>query len=215
MNKLAAAMRNVWNNTSPRNAHLGTSGEKAMLMARYKELVTDVVSVDDKTIIDFGIGGALLGKLLLSKHHIKKYIGYDLSDRSIAKANEHLKEYSNKELIHLVHHVWSFKEKHPDIIVCLACIFHFPTKTYLDNFLHECNISGAKTLILEIRNRGIGTKFQDAPYSSIQKTLMACDTEPKYVSSKLSNYTLVNATDNNKAATKCQILWYEGPEIHA
>lgn len=208
-NKLAENMRNIWNTTSPRNAHLGISGEKTMLIARYKELVTSMIDMKGKRVIDFGIGGGLLGKLLLSKYDIAYYFGYDLAERSINTAKINMVDFYNKELILLTRHVWSFAEKLPDVIVCLACIFHFPTKTYLDNFLFECNKSGAQYLVLEIRNSGKGTVFQSNPYSSIQKTLMACDTEPKYVTSKLANYNLVKSTNNLEAPTNCQILWYK------
>lgn len=208
-NKLATNMRNIWNTTSPRNAHLGISGEKSMLIARYKELVTSKINVTGKRVIDFGIGGGLLGRLLLSKFDIAYYIGYDLAERSINAARVNMAEFDNKELILLTKHIWSFVEKKPDIIVCLACIFHFPTNLYLDNFLLECNKSGAEYLVLEIRNSGKGTIFQSNPYSSIQKTLMACDTEPKYMSNKLSQYDLVKFTDNKEAPTNCQILWYK------
>ncbi len=206
-NQLAQNMRKIWNTTSPRNAHLGISGERTMLIQRYNELVIDKFPVRNKTIIDFGIGGALLGKLLLSKHNIKHYIGFDLSDRSIEKAKENLSKFDNKTLILLEKHVWSFKEYKPDVIVCLACIFHFPTVLYLNNFLSECNISCAEWLVLEIRNRGIGTVCHKTPYTSVESTLMACDTEPKYVMGKLTNYTIVESTNELEAPTKCQILW--------
>jgi 2-polyprenyl-3-methyl-5-hydroxy-6-metoxy-1,4-benzoquinol methylase len=209
MSDLAKRMNSVWNKTSPRNAHLGISGEKEFLYNRYRALVTDKIDVNEKIIIDFGIGGGLLGKYLFENFKIKKYIGYDLAERSINTAKNNLVNYKEKELILINRHVWNFKEKNPNIIVCIACIFHFPTLTYLNNFLNECNLSESEYLILEIRNFGKGNIFQSDPYSTVKQSLMACTTTDEYVTNKLSNYKLIEKTDWKLAPTNCQILWYK------
>lgn len=210
---LADKMRNVWNTTIPRNAHLGLSGEKEMMFSRYKNLITDKIGVTNKTIIDFGCGGGLLGLYLLSNFKIKKYIAYDCAERSLKVAKENLKDFNNVELNYIERHVWNFAEKKPDIIICLAVIIHFPTQVYLDNFLKTCNESGAKKLVLEIRDTGEGNRFQANPYESVKQTILACATNEKYVSDKLANYRLVDMTDAAKAPTNCQVLWYDRKKV--
>lgn len=208
MSALGDKMKIVWENTGTRNAHLGLDGEADAMAARYKALITEKLSVKNKTIIDFGCGGGLLGKYLLGNFAIKKYIAYDLAMRSLSIAQENTKEYENREFNYLKNHVWNFAEKKPDIIICLTVIIHFPTQVYLDNFLKTCNESGAKKLVLEIRDIGKGNVFQRDPYATMKQTLLACCTNEAYVSSKLPNYELTEKTDATKASTNCQVLWY-------
>lgn len=212
--KLGSNMASFWNSTGARNAHLGLDGEAEMLLARARAMVSDRVKVKGKRVIDYGHGGGYLGLHLLADCDVAYYIGYDIAERSNKRATELLAGFDNKELILLKEHRWSFAEKQPDVIVCLACIFHFPTRVYLDNFLKTCNESGAKDLVLEIRNRGNGTRFQPDPYSvaspALQKrTCLTCETDPGYVGARLPAYKLVDKTEPEEAPTRCQILWYK------
>lgn len=210
---LAAKMKQVWETTATRNAHLGLDGEEELMLARFKNLVTDRMSVKDKIVVDFGMGGALLGKHLFSleppKRRPRLYVGYDIAERSMKRAEENLKDHLDKTRLILIRkHVWSFAEQNPDIIVCLACIFHFPTKIYLDNVLKEMDRSGARRLVLEIRNTGKGTQFQTDPYSTSKKTLLACSTTPDYVAKLLPSYALAEKTEPDPK-TGSQVLWFE------
>jgi len=206
MNKLAARMKEVWENIKPRSAHLGLSGEKEAMFDRYKYLITSRMVVNGKTIIDFGCGGALLGLYLLENFKPSKYIGYDLSERSIAQAMKNLENYQNAVFTILWEHRFNFAELNPDIIVCLACIIHFPTQLYLDNFLRECNKSGAKRLVLEIRDSGWGTQFAKIPYNSENDIYRACLTNKEYISERLTNYNISQSTEIGES--ECQVLWY-------
>jgi len=209
---LKGNIKKFWNSTPERNAHLGLSGEAEFLLARYKNLIGDKVPVRGKTVIDFGHGGGLLGRYLLAECEVKKYVGYDIAERSNRVASENLREFDNKELILLQEHRWDFAAHRPGVIVCLACIFHFPTKLYLDNFLKTCEESGARYLVLEIRDRGHGTKFQPEPYSAESfalrpRTCLTCDTTADYVAGKLPSYELTEKTEINPK-NGCQILWF-------
>lgn len=208
VNDLAAKMKEWWETTSTRNAHLGMDGERQAMFDRYRELVTGRIDVAGKRVIDFGMGGGLLGEFLLRHYEPARYIGYDIAERSMAVASNRLKQWLNKELILIRRHVWSFAEKRPDVIVCLACIIHFPTRVYLDNVLHEMDVSGAQHIVLEIRNTGAGTVFHENPYSTNRKTLLACITTPEYVSEHLPSYELLEKTEPS-APTHLQVLWYE------
>lgn len=220
MSDLAAKMKQTWETTATRNAHLGLDGEEPMLMARYHALVTDRLDVSNKVVVDFGMGGGLLGKHLFSlrpkSRRPSKYIGYDIADRSIERAHEVLwglpwapttRMDDHVKLIKIERHRWSFAEEHPDVIVCLACIIHFPTEVYLKNVLHEMDISGAKHLVLEIRNKGKGNEFQQSPYSTSKKTLLACNTSPAFVSKTLPHFVQVHSTEPS-GVTGLQVLWY-------
>jgi hypothetical protein len=196
-----------WENTSPRNAHLGQDGETDDMFAKYEESFakTNVKG----NVIDFGCGGGLLGLYLTRKHSPKKYIAYDIAERSLAIAKKNVPE---GEFNIINTNTFNFAAKKPDIIISLACMIHFPNKVYLDNFLAACNISGAGKLILEIRDTGRGTIFQKDAYAfplKTKRTCLTCETSAGYVASKLTGYELMDKTDPAKAPTNCQVLWFK------
>lgn len=206
--KLAESMRKLWDNVNPRTAHFGDSGERDEMFSIYAEKIISRVDVNDKTIIDYGCGGGLLGVYLLSNFGIKKYIAYDLSERSLSKARKNIGENIKAEFnLVPIPHTWNFKEKNPDIFICLACVIHFPTKIYLDNFLQTVNNCGAQTIIIEIRNDGKGTHFQEKPYHNSHSIIRACHTDYKYVKNILLNYELQHKTEINKSC--CETLTFE------
>jgi SAM-dependent methyltransferase len=203
-------IQHYWETTETRNAHFGIDGERQELSDRFKSIFKDI-EVKDKTVIDFGCGGGLLG-VYLEKRDIKKYIAYDVSIRSIEQAKKNLKEYSNIEFNHLEKHIWDFAEKKPDILCAIAVMIHFPSAEYLDNFLSSANTSGAKRLILEIRDMGMGVRFQDVPYTDHGSVIWSCVCTKEYLSERLPGYKLVKYTDptnKEESPTNCQLLWYE------
>ena len=205
---LASRMRFVWENTIPRNAHLGLNGEESLMMERYTRYVTDKVNVNRKTVVDFGIGGGLLGKHIFTVAKPKLYIGYDIAERSLGIATANLEPWKDRvKLIHIKEHRWSFAEQKPNIIVSLACIIHIPTKLYLDNVLSEMNISGAGRLILEVRDKGRGIWIRPNAYESLKVPIQTCESPEPYVSKILTNYELIEKTTPT-AEHGLQILWY-------
>ena len=214
-NKLAENLKKFWENTAARNAHLGKDGEGADLMERARLFVGEKMSLKNKTVIDFGCGGGFLGKYLLENKPIKKYIAFDVATRSLSQAKENLKGFEDKtEFRQVIDHTWNFAELKPDVIVCLAVMIHFPTQLYLDNFIRTCENSGAKNLVLEIRNKGRGLVMQKEPYSAdcfaaSPKTCLTCETSPEYVAARLPSYNLVDKTNAERAPTNCQVLWFE------
>jgi SAM-dependent methyltransferase len=210
---MAQRIKKFWEGTNERNAHLGLSGEEDYLLKRAEELVGKRVRVQNKTVIDFGCGGGYMGKYVLS-HGAKKYIGFDIAERSVKRAKQNTAEFADRAQFILHNHTWDFPSLKPDIIVCLAVIIHFPSKTYLDNFLSSVNTSGAKNLVLEIRNKGRGTFLQTEPYSAqcfvaSPKTCLTCETSPEYVTERLPNYELTDQTNPVTAPTNCQVLWFK------
>jgi SAM-dependent methyltransferase len=215
---MAAKIKKFWENTGERNAHLGLSGNESFYLKRAEEMVVNHFPVKGKTIIDFGCGGGFIGKTVLD-HGARKYIAYDVAARSIARAKETTKEHSGKtEFILLTDHRWDFTSHKPDMIIALAVMIHFPTIGYMDNFLASCETSGAKYLVLEIRNKGRGNIGQSEPYSAecfrpSPKTCLTLETSPAYVARKMPSYELVEETDATKAPPNCQVLWFKKRKV--
>jgi len=214
MNEMAKRINKFWESTTPQNAHLGlTEKEASSRYKRAREAVGEVFPVKNKTVIDFGCGGGYIGKYVLD-HGAKKYVAYDVAARSIRRARQNTAGYEDKTtFIQLSDHRWDFAAHEPDMIVALAVMIHFPSVQYMDNFLASCERSGAKYLVLEIRNNGRGTVMQKEPYSAgcfyaSPKTCLTLETTPERVAAKLPNYELVGKTDPEKAPTNCQVLWF-------
>lgn len=201
-------MANFWNTVKPRYSHFGeTEIEYNALMSRFEKICKRLI-LSGKTVIDYGCGGGILGEYLLKKRSIAKYIGYDLSERSLSKMQERLKEFSEKVIpVLVVHHDIDFSTIKPDLIFCIACLYHFPEKEYLDRYLSRFNESDAENVVIEIRDSGEGTCFQLNTYSDFNSVTNACRTNAEYVSEKMSNYELVDASEIS--TNKLQILHFK------
>ena len=212
-NYMLEKIKKRWENCFPAGAHLYPlkwhKSEKQMLK-RFERLLANL-NLDNKTIIDYGCGGGYLGKYLLENKTIKKYIAFDIADRSVKRAKEQLVKYKNTEIKVLPenNHNIEFKNYKPDVFCCFACIIHFPTKEYLNNFLTRVNNCEAEYLILEIRNKNIGTIFKKNIYKTFKDGNQACITDENYVSVKLNNYKLYDKTDNKAHLSRCQILYFK------
>ena len=202
-------VKQAWENMSDTGAHRKATkyfGSEKKMMDRFKRLLTDKIDVTDKVIIDYGCGGGYLGKHL-EKFNIKYYYAFDIAEKSINRAKENVKTMNASFIRTSV--IPALKEFNPDIFCSFACIIHFPTKNYLNGFLKTVNACEAEYLVLEIRDKGIGTKFRDNTYKTYQDLVNACYTNEEYVSKKLGSYKLIEKTDPKKAKTNCQILWYK------
>lgn len=207
--KIDSAMRFIWERAGDRMAHLGERKEtRDLLHKHYKEELL-AVEFEGKRIIDFGCGGAMLGKYIFKAASPKCYIGYDISKASLNGARKNLKGLDPKKisLVYLDKHAWDFKARDPDLIIALSVIIHFPFKSYLDNFLQSCNESGANELILMIRDTGEGVKFQERPYRDRNSAIFGCVCNEKYITENLDNYFLVAKRKKNKESN-CQVLKY-------
>ena len=168
-----------------------------------EENVFKNITVKNKVVIDYGIGGGFVAKMILDKG-CKKYIGYDIAEKQIEISKNYLKNYSNIDFIQVNGIDFDFKKA--DLLVCLAVIQHFPTEDYYNSWLLNVNTSGIKELYLQIRN-GKKLEFKKNTYKTIDDIIHACYTNEKDVSKKLSNYKLSYASKEN--ATKYVYLKYE------
>lgn len=146
-----------------------------------------------KTIIDYGIGGAYLGIYLFNNFNIKKYIGIDISQRSLDAANKNLLKYLNFEL--LLSPI-NFNTIKADVFVSFATIQHFPNKKYLDDFLSNLNNSNIKEIALQIRYAK--TNEFNNKYKTQEDVMMGCCTNKKYIISILTKYDCILKGKVNK-----------------
>jgi len=205
----------IWETTNPITAHIKAEGyliSEEKVIERFIEILQGV-DVQDKTVLDYGCGGGYLGKYLLGTGRIKKYIGLDIASRSVQSADERLKEYPNREIIKIdIERIPEFINYPSDIFIALAVLIHFPTEEFVKEFLNKLNNSNNKLVILEIRDRGIGTKFKDNIYKTHFDLLNAYITDETYITSYLTNYILERKSEiHNKS--NCQILYYKRVNI--
>lgn len=223
---LAEKMSRFWENVAPRGAHLGLDGEEKEMRRRYSRLLTGL-PLKGATVIDFGCGGGLLGEYLLDKRGVRRYVAYDVAERSIRHALERVRKVIPEGAPYAVvrdgslvsgdedvvtfyllrQHRWDFAAQKPDVLVSLACIMHFPTLSYLDNFLRTADESGAAHLVLEVRHDEV-TRFQPDPYSSEKAAVKACFTNEGYVTMRLPHYELVS--EETEGSTRIMVYRRRG-----
>ena len=215
-------VKNLWETCRPVDAHLQPEGrhiDKKTMLNRYKN-VLDIIDYDfkNKKVIDYGCGGGWLGIYLFEEKEINYYYGLDLAKRSLKEARKNLKKYKNKTIkkMHLavlsivnIDKTIDFSKYEADILICLACMIHFPSIYFLLDFLKACDNSNCEKLIFEIRDKNIGTYIDKKAYDTKIDFYTACLTDEKFISSCLYNYELETKTDNIKHPTGCQLLYYK------
>ena len=151
---------NFWDTCNPTTAHLEFPKEDLVKgfniyggLMKWMELVEkrfgNKYDWVNKSVIDYGCGGGNLGSYLLTNKEISKYIGLDISDRSLRVASEKIEdsraEFYREETI-------SFEQFNPDFIVSLAVIQHFPSFDYYKQWCNRVDSSGAKNIIIQVRD---------------------------------------------------------------
>lgn len=140
-------------------------------------------SVEGMCVLDYGIGDGHLCTVLSNDYKIGKYVGVDIAQRTLDVARMNLADIDCKKEFKRI--PTNFKNYNPDLITSFACIHHFPSKEYLDDFL--LNVGNAKPswVMFQIRNDGKGEQFFPE-YPSL-----ACLTNPKDICSRLRAYKIV------------------------
>ena len=189
-------LKNFWESCNDNFAHLDIerlSTEKSI--NDYFNNIIDSLSIKDKTVIDYGVGGGVFAKKLLESN-IKQYVGYDIAERQIKIAKRTLKEFENKEF-HLVDNLPILCKA--DVFISLAVIQHFPDLEYYNAFMGLLNKSKIPVLYLQIRQANKLT-FNNAEYTSNKNVRFSCYTNETDLKNKLSNYEVTYKSDiaNNK-----------------
>ncbi|UCF13235.1 MAG: class I SAM-dependent methyltransferase [Thermoplasmatales archaeon] len=199
-------MKNIkqfWNTCRGNYAHIRDNWKMTPRSKRAKELnkhFFDKYDFSNKTVIDYGCGGGFVGLYMFQYLKIHRYIGIDISERSIRKARKVLYGY----YIDFTNELQEFGKI--DFLISIACIQHFHSKEYLEDFLRKINKSKISVLMLQIRN---GDKYSDIKDEEItDENMFYCYTNTKFLNSHLNNYKLVYESEVNKKSYG-QYLIYE------
>ena len=173
-------LQSWWEQVRPSFAHIELTDH----LPDYDELtclweqqwINDIDFVD-KTVVDYGIGAAWLGRYLLESKGIKKYTGVDIALRSLKAAGRNLNKWNNVSLLHTDDFYDTFQEP-IDVFVSQACIQHFPDRQYLDTFLARVKLLDPSVIMLQIAHHD-DTVFDPA------RPVRACRTNAEYISTKL------------------------------
>jgi len=178
------APREFWETCRSNYAHLKPSWEfddKMDRTTRLKEAFLDHMDLKGKIVIDYGCGGGFLGKFLFREYGIAKYIAIDIAKRSLRKAWEVNRKSDCEYILVPV----EFSTLGADVFISIACMQHFPSEEYLNEFLENLNNSNVKAIALQIKY-GDETEFfgtYDRKGYGVN-----CRTNAKYISSFLTNY---------------------------
>jgi len=200
-------LKKFWNSCGRTFAHLEIVGylkNYDTLSKGWEKEFISKLDFNNKIVLDYGIGGAYLGKYLFENKDINYYYGIDLSDRSLQKAEENLKRYKEHTLLITDEFYDNFNKK-VDIIICQACIQHFPNEEYLIKFINKINNLNAEYIMLQIAYKK-ETKFKNETYNSVQSVVRACYTNKDFILKYLNNYDTYFEGDIGTVATDYQFL---------
>jgi len=194
-------VKNFWEKCDSSFAHLtadrhlgGYDKLTSFWQSHFLNDLSKIIDLSASTVIDYGIGAGYLGMYLNEKYRVKKYIGIDIAERSIAEADKQLEKTDLDYKLLLAPVIFSNFE--PDIFISQAVIQHFPTEEYLTDFLENVNMSGSKVVMLQIAQtpklakKKTANKITDNDYLTEGDVVRRCRTYPSFVSLKLTNYTL-------------------------
>lgn len=189
-------IKNFWDNCTEGLAHI-TSKRNTPVYYDYLRIILGQPNINfkDKVVVDYGIGNAQL-YLILSELGIKKYIGIDISKRSLEAAQKFISDQNLKTDFELLEPPDNFHSLNPDVFLSFATIQHFPSEEYCLDFFHKLNNSIAKELYLQIReNKNVHFNNDYSTEASVtSSTLLNTD----YIKPLLNNYKLEWVSDTNR-----------------
>ena len=200
-------IQSYWETCGYRFSHLTNTPDRIIekgseLLSKYEQAfllpLSYTTTFKNKTLLDFGIGNAELGRFFLSEGIIDSYIGVDIAERSIEFAMKNLTPYLDKCQFMLSPS--NLSKINADIFMSLACIQHFPSVAYLDEFLIQINTGNFSIVILQIRSSNSGETLSDEKaYKEGGNVALALQTSESYVSKRLDNFTIFHASDIHKS----------------
>jgi len=164
------------------------------------------------TVADYGIGGGLLAKLLLTVHNASHYVGIDISKRQLGEAAVRLKEcceYQHTLLRVAALTDTTLKPFRIDIFVSQAVIQHFPNRAYLVKFLQVLRRSGIPHLMLQVREQNSDLAGSVARASSINNAQLTNET---VLFANLPNYQM--RWRSHKLTNGYVFYWFELAHRH-
>lgn len=187
-NDYSSDLKKHWEECELEFAHLEAKkwrGGKEQVFKGHREkanLLLKKIKVGGSTLLDYGIGDGFLGYVLLKEYGLGKYVGVDIAERTLTTARKNLSNPDWDVELGLVPQ--DFAQHNPDIITSFACIQHFPSKEYLDQFLENVANASPSVIMFQIRNGEHGEQF------SPDKPSLACLTTPSLLGKRLSDYKI-------------------------
>ena len=181
-------LKKHWEECELEFAHLEAKkwrGGEEQVFSEHREkanLLLKETKIEGATLLDYGIGDGFLGYVLLKEYGLGRYVGVDIAERTLDTARKNLSNNDWDVALGLVPQ--DFAQYNPDIITSFACIQHFPSKEYLDQFLENVVNASPSVVMLQIRNGKCGEKF------SSDQPALACITTPWLLGKRLSGYKI-------------------------
>lgn len=159
-----------------------------------------------KSVIDFGIGGGILGEELLTRHGIRHYTGIDISNRSLYVSRQRLHRLrkrtppipSTQWDLHRA--PYEFRELHADVFICMAVIQHFPSRAHTLAFFANLERSGIASIVLQI-------KFARKPTFLIEEDAF----DLARFEAKATTATMLNTAFVVRALPSYKLVWQRPP----
>jgi len=146
-----------------------------------------------KRVVDYGIGGGFLGKVLLEQFGIASYTGIDISEKALDMARSTLRTFSGRANFLLAGP--HFYESRPDLFVCQQVIQHFPSIAYFETFLANVDACGAQDVMLHFRQSKDGKTVAGGAYANsadaVQDVSLALLATVAFISERLLHYELI------------------------
>jgi SAM-dependent methyltransferase len=182
-NSTETAMKIFWENCPYSTAHIGDRISQRAIKG-YIQNCQPHISLDEKTVIDYGTGGGGIGEYITRIHRINKYIGIDISQRSIDVAKKRMSKFRKKEFYLTP---VEFGDLGGDIFISLAVIQHFPDLHYTIDFFENLNRSKIPELFLQHRHAD-PAEFIGHKYKAVDKVLASCKINIGFMRDLLTNY---------------------------
>ena len=167
-------LKNFWDHADARFSHIEYNGHlksEAHLRATWeKEWLGHFPVLDRYSVMEYGIGGGLLGEHLLTTRGASHYVGIDISTRQLEHAAERLARCCNYRYTLLrVNESLSddlIAPFRPTVFVSQAVIQHFPSEAYVAAFLEVLSRAAVPHLMLQVRDDHV-TRRTDVSYGAV------------------------------------------------
>lgn len=213
-----------WEECPENFAHLEINGHlrsiknlTAIWNSAFIEVLDSMCPIKDSIVIDYGCGGAHLGMHLHKRFGLKSYIGIDIAERQRDAARNNLVKMNEDSLknalpMYLLEPDCHFSEFNADLFISLACIQHFPSVEYLEDFLLNINSSEIKTIVLQYRHADT-TYIANKDYKEMFNVCFKCYTNADDISEILDNYALDWVSDKH-GITDEQYIIFQRLEVY-
>jgi len=149
-------LRSFWETADPTFSHISYNkwlGSEDLLKSKWQRewLHHYNGTLGGATVVEYGIGGGLLGKHLFEDYGIARYIGIDISDRQVANARQRLAGYNARfERVDALDAA-IVSDETPTLVVSQAVIQHFSSVSYFQAFARQLSLIKAPRLMLQTR----------------------------------------------------------------